>query len=586
VLNLKLNIFYDLCAKAGVTEEQHKMAFAMMLRGKAQTFYYQHLASTSTNLTFTAMLDRMRAYFHTPENHQLFLNEWRTTMLKDVIASNPDKDLAQCLEIVIEKLQRTYQGLVQNFGASEGSLAGQLVSACQGVPACATILIRPATTFEGVASELRSAVGIWMRCNPGHQSHQFQQGSNSDAFYTDRRYNRNARQPDRRPPYNRDSRRDNDERRPGRYQHSKKCFICGKQGCWSTRHPQDEQARSRQRFRTYAQDNDLDLEYSTFLTQFEGIDINTTEDSDEGDENTDLDVFCAGQQFNTTVCWTVNGHAITTILSNAATAHAITGIDPYDETKVTEEPCMFTFDLRYGVHTFQGIMPDTGAAGISTAGKTQVIALQQIQPVATIDESTAGRHRIRFGDNPECVSLGDVKVKTPFGTISFAVMPTNTPFLLCLADMDRHGIYLNNIDNVLMHKNKAYPVVRKWGHPWLLLDNTETAVHYLTETELRQLHRRFGHPAADRLYRVLEKAGCNDVRKDILDKITKFCHQCQMHSKAPGRFKFTIRDDADFNHQIIVDVMYINQKPVLHAVDEATGFHAARFLQNMTATTT
>ena len=30
-------------------------------------------------------------------------------------------------------------------------------------------------------------------------------------------------------------------------------------------------------------------------------------------------------------------------------------------------------------------------------------------------------------------------------------MPTNTLFLLCLADMDKHGIYLNNVDNVLVY---------------------------------------------------------------------------------------------------------------------------------------
>lgn len=35
-----------------------------------------------------------------------------------------------------------------------------------------------------------------------------------------------------------------------------------------------------------------------------------------------------------------------------------------------------------------------------------------------------------------------------------------------------------------------------------------------------------------------------------------------------------------------MDITYINQKPVLHAVDEATSFQAARFLPNMKASTT
>jgi hypothetical protein len=36
----------------------------------------------------------------------------------------------------------------------------------------------------------------------------------------------------------------------------------------------------------------------------------------------------------------------------------------------------------------------------------------------------------------------------------------------------------------------------------------------------------------------------------------------------------------------MVNVMYINGKPVLHAVNEATLFQAARFLANMQARTT
>ncbi len=222
VLNLKLNIFYDLCAKAGVPPDQYNTAFAIMLRGKARDFYYQHIAHA--NLTFEEMISRIRGYFHTPKNHQLLLNDWRTTLLTTVIASNPNKDLAQCLEIVITKLQRVYQGLIQNLGANEGNLAGQLVSACQGVPACMQVLVRPATTFKGVASELRNAVGVWMRCNHatsnlsafgttplGYQTHLSQQNE-ANAFYTDRRYNRNSnQQPDRRP--DRSNNRPNTDRR-------------------------------------------------------------------------------------------------------------------------------------------------------------------------------------------------------------------------------------------------------------------------------------------------------------------------------------------------------------------------------------
>jgi transposase InsO family protein len=56
-----------------------------------------------------------------------------------------------------------------------------------------------------------------------------------------------------------------------------------------------------------------------------------------------------------------------------------------------------------------------------------------------------------------------------------------------------------------------------------------------------------------------------------------------MKDSAPRRFKFTLRDDVNFNYEIIVDVMSIEGKSVLHVVDAATVFQGARFLPTMSA---
>jgi hypothetical protein len=171
-------------------------------------------------------------------------------------------------------------------------------------------------------------------------------------------------------------------------------------------------------------------------------------------------------------------------------------------------------------------MPDIGAAGVSTAGESQVKALQKKFPKITVDTLTAGQHKISFGDNPEILSLGIIGVETLFGNVYFAVIPTNTPFLFCLANMDRYGVYLNNIDNILVYNGKEHPIVRKWEHLWLLLNDYEAAVAYcyLTEGELRQLHRRFGHPAAERLCKVLSRAGYDDINEAVVSQINKYCH--------------------------------------------------------------
>jgi hypothetical protein len=48
---------------------------------------------------------------------------------------------------------------------------------------------------------------------------------------------------------------------------------------------------------------------------------------------------------------------------------------------------------------------------------------------------------------------------------------------------------------------------------------------HLIEIELRQLYRRFGHPAADRLYKILNRAGYDDINETVIAKINKYCHQ-------------------------------------------------------------
>ena len=54
-----------------------------------------------------------------------------------------------------------------------------------------------------------------------------------------------------------------------------------------------------------------------------------------------------------------------------------------------------------------------------------------------------------------------------------------------------------------------------------------------------------------------------------------------MHKKSPGRFKFTLKDDHEFNYLVIIDVMYLDRKPVLQVVDSVTVFEATRFLKDM-----
>ena len=120
----------------------------------------------------------------------------------------------------------------------------------------------------------------------------------------------------------------------------------------------------------------------------------------------------------------------------------------------------------------------------------------------------------------------------------------------------------------------------------MLLNSHEETLAYchLTEPELRQLHRRFGHPSVQRLANLLSYSG-HEFKQNTLETITKFCKHCQLNSKAPGRFKFTLKDDIQFNYCIVVDIVHLEGKPTLHVVDEATAFQAAKFIPDFAAST-
>ena len=78
----------------------------------------------------------------------------------------------------------------------------------------------------------------------------------------------------------------------------------------------------------------------------------------------------------------------------------------------------------------------------------------------------------------------------------------------CIQDMDRLNVKLHNLQNILVQGKKIIPIVRRWGHPWMMLRQMGPIASYnfLTEVEIRQLHRRFGHPSIATLRTILERA--------------------------------------------------------------------------------
>ncbi|EED20782.1 conserved hypothetical protein [Talaromyces stipitatus ATCC 10500] len=404
--------------------------------------------------------------------------------------------------------------------AGDEHLIAAITRACQSTPEMGEALSEPTSSFQTIISKLRARTGVVQRKELASQ-YVVDEVNNPQVFYTDRKFmgrtNRNN-SPISRQEYRRKNRDDAKQLR---------------------------KSNGRKKLSTRA--------YQTFLQEYEG-----TSSEEKDDDSTEEEV----KQDVTTAYFMVNQ------------------LQDQDENNHPAPASQFLLDPHEN-ETFYGIMPDTGASTVSTIGKGQLAAFLRLYPYTKVDRSRAGEYSVRFGMGNPIISTAVITVESQFSDIEFNTMDLPTPFLFCLKDMDRLRVKFDNLTNEMIQGDLIVPVIHKRGHPWFFLDEKYAPEAFLTEVEMRRLHQRFGHPAVDRLHKVLKRAGHLDVDYKVLAQIEEFCHHCQMNRQAPKRFKFTLHDDCEYNYEIVVDVMYLDGKPVLHIVDWATSFQAAKFLKSL-----
>jgi len=61
----------------------------------------------------------------------------------------------------------------------------------------------------------------------------------------------------------------------------------------------------------------------------------------------------------------------------------------------------------------------------------------------------AGQYIIRFSKGT-AISLSTIRVQTPLGYITFHIIPANTLFLFYIRDIDKLGVKLDNLKNILV----------------------------------------------------------------------------------------------------------------------------------------
>ncbi|OCK92105.1 uncharacterized protein K441DRAFT_571284, partial [Cenococcum geophilum 1.58] len=53
------------------------------------------------------------------------------------------------------------------------------------------------------------------------------------------------------------------------------------------------------------------------------------------------------------------------------------------------------------------------------------------------------------------------------------------------------------------------------------------------------------------------------VKVKTIKYLIKYCYHYQINQKSPSRFKFTLKNNYNFNFYIIINIIYLSGKPVL-----------------------
>lgn len=196
------------------------------------------------------------------------------------------------------------------------------------------------------------------------------------------------------------------------------------------------------------------------------------------------------------------------------------------------------------------------------------------------------------GNKVKVQSLGTVLIRMPLPGACFvdyrSVLITNDiPMLLGLQTQMRLGMVTYKDTNEPYAKLTKVGVnislTLKFGHIYyeaktdhsLYIDGTE---FLFSMSELAQVHRNLGHAPAGSVYSALRRAypieaGASDL--DKLAEVTKQCKGCQLFSKQPNRYRAVLPEQCVFNFDVAINVMFIRQVPILHAVCKQTHFSRA-----------
>lgn len=182
--------------------------------------------------------------------------------------------------------------------------------------------------------------------------------------------------------------------------------------------------------------------------------------------------------------------------------------------------------------------------------------------------------------------------------VEMEIVNADIPALLGMDIMDKESLTPCTVSNrlikriIISRSNEREKFFDEWSIPMrrsrsnhFYADMNISTSMFFTRTQLSHLHKQFFHPSAQKLFNLLKRVRPNEVTTETLETLKHLfrrCDPCQRIQHAPVRFRVTVgSEDLRFNERVFMDIMVIERKPILHVVDEATEFSAARFLPDV-----
>ena len=176
---------------------------------------------------------------------------------------------------------------------------------------------------------------------------------------------------------------------------------------------------------------------------------------------------------------------------------------------------------------------------------------------------------------------------TPIHALTY-IVPIDITARLGLDVLDGERPYADIVTNRLVHRHVLsrtgeqlqyeylWSVPRIWhqGHSYARMDFLQCT--FYTTAQLKKSNRRFAHPSADKLYRLLRITGLEAVDSSTVEEIDRIVAECEPGRRIKnGALRFIVslsHANIRFNAKAYIDIVYLGWHLVLHIVDEATRF--------------